>query len=408
MEHHPIPFDEHRRQRVLDASHAIDAADEKFRELTSAAAARWAVPIATVSLIDRDRQCFKGVIGLEADGTSRDVAFCAHTIMGERALVVLDAREDPRFHANPLVTGEPGIRFYAGFPIKLDGAVVGAFCLIDKKPRASFSDADEEALAAHAVVAGRIIESIRLDHLLKMPLAEQLRSARENRRASDSERAAFLAVISHELRTPLNAISGFTKVLLDTYEESQPSEQAEFLELIDEGANQLKTITESALAFAAADFGVLPIDARTFRLRDAAASGLRWLGITEPDVDHLHDHAVKSDEGHARQIFASVTSALFNDGAEHVALRAEATPDGGLKVTFAPTPIHAIVGGKAMSSKPFDYDDNVLARGQKGLELDLPLADRLAKALGCRLEISQSGSQAFSIDLLIPPHLAIV
>ena len=93
-------------------------------------------PIALISLVDADRQWFKSNVGLPGiSETSRDSSFCAHAILGSGLMEVTDARDDPRFADNPLVTGEPNIRFYAGAPITLhDGMRMGTLCVIDREP----------------------------------------------------------------------------------------------------------------------------------------------------------------------------------------------------------------------------------------------------------------------------------
>ena len=94
------------------------------------------IETAVVSLVDRDRQWFKSNFGLDACETSRDVSFCGHTILERRFLVVPDALKDERFRDNPLVSGPPWIRFYAGAILRLPyGPAVGALCLMDRRPR---------------------------------------------------------------------------------------------------------------------------------------------------------------------------------------------------------------------------------------------------------------------------------
>jgi GAF domain-containing protein len=94
-------------------------------------------PIAMISLVDASRQWFKARVGIEVEETSREVAFCAHAILQpEEILVVPDALEDPRFATNPLVTDTPGIRFYAGVPLKNpQGLPLGTLCIMDRAPR---------------------------------------------------------------------------------------------------------------------------------------------------------------------------------------------------------------------------------------------------------------------------------
>lgn len=131
------PDTEARRIARLRALLLLDSKPEKvFDEIVSLASAICGVPISLISLVDTDRQWFKANIGLEtATETPREVAFCAHTICGDAVMEVSDALLDPRFKNNPLVQGNPNIRFYAGAPIIMpDGSAIGTLCVIDKNP----------------------------------------------------------------------------------------------------------------------------------------------------------------------------------------------------------------------------------------------------------------------------------
>ena len=109
--------------------------EERFDRITRLARRLFDMPIALVSLVATERQWFKSRQGLDIPETSRDSSFCAHAILDDDVFVVGDASVDPRFAENPLVTGTPRIRFYAGRPVRSGNFRVGTLCLIDQTPR---------------------------------------------------------------------------------------------------------------------------------------------------------------------------------------------------------------------------------------------------------------------------------
>lgn len=137
MQAAPLPDNEAERLAALRALLILDTPPEqRFDKIVEFAASEFDVPIALISLIDKERQWFKARVGLPVCETGRDISFCGHAIMAADIMVVPDALRDARFADNPLVTGEPGIRFYAGAPLILpSGAALGTLCLIDRRPR---------------------------------------------------------------------------------------------------------------------------------------------------------------------------------------------------------------------------------------------------------------------------------
>ena len=137
--HHPA---EAERQKLLDALGLLDTeAEEVFDRITRLISRLLKVPVALFSLVDADRQYFKSRVGMEASETPREQAFCAHAILQDQPLVVQDATSDPRFADNPLVTGVPKIRFYAGVPIRSSGGLpIGTLCAIDDHARTLSAD----------------------------------------------------------------------------------------------------------------------------------------------------------------------------------------------------------------------------------------------------------------------------
>ncbi|WP_148294125.1 GAF domain-containing protein, partial [Azospirillum sp. B506] len=159
----PIPAREEDRLAALQRFELLDTpAEPAFDQITRLAAKLLKVPVALISLVDRDRQWFKSRIGLPVQETPREHAFCAHALESDALLVVGDARQDERFANNPLVTGDPNIRFYAGAPLRTaDGLALGTICVIDDQPRPALTPEEEEALRDLSAMTMAHIEARR-------------------------------------------------------------------------------------------------------------------------------------------------------------------------------------------------------------------------------------------------------
>jgi transcriptional regulator with PAS, ATPase and Fis domain len=156
----PLPANELERLADLQSYDILDTPEEQaFDEIASIASIIFDMPIALISLVDEARQYFKARVGLDATETSRDLAFCAHTILESKVMVIEDARKDKRFQDNALVTQDPRIRFYAGAPLVTDaGNRLGTLCLIDIEPR-TLTPKQENILQ---MLANRVISEMKL------------------------------------------------------------------------------------------------------------------------------------------------------------------------------------------------------------------------------------------------------
>jgi len=163
----PMHPREAERQAALDSYRILDTdCDESFDRLTRLASAVTGSSMATITLVDRDRQWFKSKVGIANDETPRKDSFCAHAILGDDIMVVEDAALDERFAGNPLVTGDPNIRFYAGVPLVTRGGLgLGTLCVLDSKPR-QLSEEHRKLLRDIAAMAAEEMELHRNYHQL--------------------------------------------------------------------------------------------------------------------------------------------------------------------------------------------------------------------------------------------------
>ena len=161
-----VEQDEADRLSALRAYGVLHTAPQpEFDDAVLVAAQVCGTPTALISFVTEDQQWFKARVGLDADSTPREQSFCAHAMGGAKVMVVPDAALDRRFADNPLVTGEPHIRFYAGAPlVSPDGHPLGSLCVIDSVPRPDGLD-ERQTLALEAL-ARQVMSQMELHRLL--------------------------------------------------------------------------------------------------------------------------------------------------------------------------------------------------------------------------------------------------
>ncbi|MBC7928217.1 MAG: GAF domain-containing protein [Bryobacteraceae bacterium] len=159
-----LPESDDQERRRLTALHDLQILDtpeeEAFDCLTRLGALFFQVPICLVSLVDECRQWFKSHYGVAVTETTRDISFCSVAIGHSDVFTVLDATRDHRFSGNRLVTGAPGIRFYAGIPLlSKDKYALGTFCIIDTSPRTAFDEQDQLNLRDFGTLTVNLLET---------------------------------------------------------------------------------------------------------------------------------------------------------------------------------------------------------------------------------------------------------
>lgn len=186
----PLPPNERKRLRILWQYEVLDTVPEAmFDDLTELAACICGAPLSLISLVDEDRQWFKSRRGVGLQETHRNVSFCAHAICQPDLFIVTDTSKDARFRRNPLVTGEPGIRFYAGAPLVTpDGYALGTLCVLDHVPR-KLTASQQRALTVLARVVmtqlelrrhSRELARIREEVPVAVPVRPALKASRRH------------------------------------------------------------------------------------------------------------------------------------------------------------------------------------------------------------------------------------
>ncbi len=216
----PIPCDESLRLQCLYEYEILDTPEEEdFNEIVKLASKVCNVPISSITFIDSARQWFKARLGLDSPEGSRDTSFCGHAMLNGAIFIVPDATKDERFQDNPLVTGAPGIRFYAGVPLLSPrGGRLGSLCVTDRIPRVL--DAGQQEVL---IVLGKQV--VKLLELHKKNLELKKVSFLERTQRTELERILsmqkkMISIMAHDIRSPLHSLKSLLQLIPDKL--SQP------------------------------------------------------------------------------------------------------------------------------------------------------------------------------------------
>lgn len=201
-----IPADDHRRLKELYRYEVLDTSyEDEFNDVVQLAATICKTPIALISMVDAKRQWFKAKYGIEDNEFARDISFCGHTIALENAIFEIeDATKDERFIDNPLVTGEPYIRFYAGVPlINSNGFKVGTISVLDTKP----GILNAEQVFTLQTMAKQVVKLLD-QNLLNKQLEQQQVKLQQQMEMQNR----ILSIIAHDVRNPIGAVKSIIEL----------------------------------------------------------------------------------------------------------------------------------------------------------------------------------------------------
>ena len=392
----PLPQNEDERLAELLSYDVLDTeAEQLFDDLTALASQICETPIALISLVDPNRQWFKSRVGLDAEETSRDIAFCSHAILQSDVFEIPNATLDPRFHDNPLVTGAPDIRFYAGAPlITPSGHAIGTLCAIDSKPR----KLTETQKASLQTLSKSVVAHLELK-----------RKNRELERTSQFK-SDFLSYVSHEIRTPLNAINTFSQLLEGEAQKlNLPSSFTTPLSHVSQSGERLLEIVNSVLDIKQIEAGKMRVMPRAVNTKDffthlfsltkirAEDSGI----VFSTSIDDAVPDSLFFDDTKFGQVALNLLSNAIKFTNHGKSVKAQVKYKNG-KVIF-----NVIDQGIGMSDDdqkrlftPFERMEN--ARQISGTGLGLNISKRLVELMDGSIKVSSKLNHGTRISVTLP------
>ncbi len=382
----PIPANEAQRLEALARYDILDTEfEESYNELAEIAAYICNTPIALITLVDKDRQWFKAVVGVDVRETPRDVAFCAHAIHSPQVLVVPDATQDQRFADNPFVLQEPHVRFYAGAPlVTRDGFILGTICAVDLCPR----ELSQHQIRALQVLSHQVVNQmeLRLSHRRLREYAAQLEKLNTNK-------DRFFSTLAHDLKTPFNAILNLTQILKEDADNLTQADIKELAQDIHSTSEQAYRLMDNLLQWSLFETGAMRYQPAPLSLQEIAVNVISLLRpLASTKGVHLclassEDVLVYAD----RQMVHSVLQNLVTNAIKF-------TPEEGkVSISFVASDNNAVVSvadtgvgmNPAQIQRIFSDDHDCLSTtgtaGEKGTGLGLLLCRQFVERHGGRI-----------------------
>ena len=401
----PLPRSEKERLERLRKYQILDTpSEDAFDRITRIVSTTLGVPISLVSLVDENRQWFKAKHGLDVEETPREIAFCAHAILDDKVFVVEDTLNDERFIDNPLVTGGPLIRFYAGAPlITSDGHNIGTLCAIDQVPR-EISEDDKLLLIDLATL---VIDEMELRDALHASIEET-----DAAKAASHAKSQFLAAMSHEIRTPLAGVIGLTELVLG---EDVSDIVRTYTQNAQSAAQGLIVILDEVLDISRIEANKMGVDMSAFSPRDLLKSTVEFFApsaeskglLLTSTVSNTVPDRIVTDPNRLRQIWLNLigNAVKFTPaGSVSVELSFEDMfeSDGMLVFIVSDDGIGIPEDKLVHIFDEFVQVDNSISRSFKGTGLGLTISKRVTHLLGGELFVASTEGHGATFTGSVP------
>jgi signal transduction histidine kinase len=397
-----IPANEIERLAALQDYCILDTAPESdFDEITRLASFICGTPISVMSLIDTNRQWFKSRIGLDADETPRDVAFCAHTILQPDIMIVNDAHQDERFFDNPLVKSDPHIRFYAGVPlITPEGYALGSLCAMDRVPR----ELDPHQLEALNTLAKQVVKNmeLRISHLKLREMASQLVNLNANK-------DRLFSLVAHDLKSPFSGVLGMLEMMAEEGDTISPAEMKDHLRMLSRSARDTFSLMENLLQWSTFESGETPYHPVRVNLDEIvcgvislvqAAAGRKSVAVS---ADVPSDLYVLADKSMVHSIIQNL-----------IANALKFTPEGGrvtVDVQVSNEWVEVSVRDTGVGMSPTQLakirnresgHTSYGTRGESGTGLGLNICQRFIEKHGGRFSVQSAPGEGTTMSFTLP------
>ena len=401
--------DEEARLAALQALQVLDTQPETALDQLAGLTARiCGVPIALIALVDADRVWFKAAHGLAGiREVPRETSFCAATIVDDGVMEVEDAWADPRFAANPLVAGVPGVRFFAGAALRLRGGHrIGTLCVLGHRPH-RLADDERASLRDLAQIATRFLESRQITADAVADLAR----AKLDAEMADRAKSEFLAHMSHELRTPLNAVIGFADMLRMQLHGPMPARYLDSVETIASSGRHLLDLINDLLDLARIEAGAIELQTETIDLGSIAHATARML---EPlaagrgvglRIEGRQGPRARGDRRAIQQVLINIIGNAIKFGPENSEVVVGFTDSD-------PVEIRVRDDGPGMTQRQIERSMEPYGRGPMessrtapsigGTGLGLPIARRLVDLHGGQLRIESVPGTGTTVVVTLP------